>query len=87
MNHNLQLYDSATGDSLKAEKVVTLREGDDPLVLLYTTAKRGRIVQVQSGCLRIHYFYEEPAGQKMIEEDEWRDGVTLAQIYENAPAL
>lgn len=58
----LGLYDSDTGNSLLAEKVVDLGKDDDgdPLSLVYCTAKRGRIVQIRAGALRVHYFLDEP---------------------------
>lgn len=42
------LYDSATGEGLVAEKVVDVTDDvhNERTVLLYTSAKRGRIVQI-----------------------------------------
>lgn len=70
--YDIGLYDSATGESLKTEKAVDITE-DCPkasererVILLFTTAKRGRIVQigrpypgeVYMGA-HIHFFVDE----------------------------
>lgn len=85
MDRSLGLYDSDTGESIVADVVQDVASLDDPITLLYAKAKRGRIVQVRYGCRNIHYFYDEPGGQKMITEDESRNGVSLADILEMAP--
>lgn len=88
MDRNLGLYDSDTGESIKADVVHDVASLDEPITLLYARAERGRIVQVRrgtDGAVRIHYFYDEPEGQKMIDEDELRNGVSLAAILEMAP--
>lgn len=85
MDRDMGLYDSETGASLTADAVQDIASLDDPMELWFCTAKRGRIVQVRSGCRRIHYFYDEPAGQDMIREDEGRNGVSLETILANAP--
>jgi hypothetical protein len=88
MDRSLGLYDSDTGESIEADVVQDVASLDEPITLLYAKAKRGRIVQVrrgEDGAVRIHYFYDEPAGQKMIAEDESRNGVNLAAILEMAP--
>jgi hypothetical protein len=58
-----------------------------PVSLLYTTAKRGRICQVRQANMHIHYFIDEPSGQKMVAEDVDRNGVMLDEILRNAPPL
>jgi hypothetical protein len=85
MSRDMGLYDSDTGESLKAEVVQDIASLDDPIELWYCKATRGPIVQVRYGSRRIHYFYQEPKGQEMIREDESRNGVSLADILENAP--
>lgn len=89
MTEEMDLYDSDTGDTLPVIKSVELHDRHgDPVTLLYTEAKRGRIVQVrrgEGGCVRIHYFYEDPTGLAMIEEDQPRNGVGVAAIILNAP--
>lgn len=85
----LDLYDSDTGESLVASKIVPLVDGDDPVSLVYSKAKRGRIVQVRrgkTGGVRIHYFFDEPEGMSMITQDERRNGVSLGDVFENAPS-
>ena len=85
------LYDSETGDSLSAEKVVDVSEFQDEGLessLVFTRAKRGRIVQLHCGALVIHYFLDEPRGRKMIDEDSERFGFgrgLLALADKNAP--
>lgn len=85
---DMDLYDSDTGESLTSDVVQDIASFDDPIELWYCTAKRGRIVQVRrgvEGCVRIHYFYDDPYGQQMIRDDECRNGVSLETILENAP--
>jgi hypothetical protein len=79
----MDLYDVDTGESLTAYRIVTL---DGPIELRYCKAARGRIVQVRRGPMRIHYFYDEPMGQTMIQEDARRNGVSLQDILAHAPA-
>ena len=86
MDRSLGLYDSDTGKSIEADVVQDVASLDDPITLLYARAQRGRIVQVRYGSSRIHYFYDEPEGRKMITEDEGRNGVSLAAILEMAPS-
>ena len=66
--HKPGLYDSATGASCKTEKVVDITEDcpratkKERAVLLFTRAKRGRIVQISrpyNGGSDIHFFVEE----------------------------
>lgn len=88
MDRKMDLYDSDTGESLIADVVQEIASFDDPIELRYCTAQRGRIVQVRRGAeggVRIHYFYDEPAGRQMIREDECRNGVSLETILANAP--
>lgn len=86
------LYDSDTGQPLTAIKAVdvsALQSWSDAAFLVYTEAKRGRIVQLQSGSARIHYFYDDEYGRKMIEEDGERRSFPdmLRVVDENAPAI
>lgn len=82
VDDDIGLYDSATGRSLDAQRIVDL--GHDragfAMSLAYTTALRGRIVQVRSGSYRVHYFLDEP----MIDEDAGRIGRMLDMSGENA---
>lgn len=82
---DIGLYDSATGDTLKIEKRAVLSGAHGMVSLCYTTAKRGRICQLRRGVMHIHYFIDEPGGQKMIREDEDRNGIELAEILKHAP--
>jgi hypothetical protein len=89
---DIGLFDSATGKSLEAIKVVDVTNFQDRAkraVLLFTQAQRGRIVQLQSDGMRIHYFLDEDAGKKMMEEDSERFGFhpgrLLALATANAP--
>lgn len=82
---SIGLFDSDTNETLLIEKRSVLSTPDGPVSLLYTTAVKGRICQVRSGNMHIHYFYDGASGQKMIAEDVRRNGVTLADILENAP--
>jgi hypothetical protein len=73
---DLGLYDSANGKSLDASKVVDLsaRFGES-MRFAYAMAERGPLVQFRWGsddCARIHYFYDEPSGERMIREDAHR---------------
>lgn len=90
MAMGLGLYDSETGKTLEPTKVVdvsALQSWSDKAFLVYTEAKRGRIVQLQQGCACIHYFYDEPGGQAMIQEDaSLRFPNMLAVVLENAPS-
>ncbi len=79
------LYDSDTGESLKIEKTLDLGADVDgePLSVVYTTAKRGRIAQVRSGSLRCHYFVAE----SFIAEDVDRLGRWLRMNGKDAVKL
>jgi hypothetical protein len=88
VDRKMDLYDSDTGASLVADVVQDIASLDDPIELWFCKAKRGPIVQVRRGhdhSVRIHYFYKEPGGQKMISEDESRNGVSLADVLANDP--
>lgn len=76
------LYDSDTGARLHATHIADLghNASGEPLALAYTTAKRGRIVQVRTGSLRVHYFLDEPT----ILDDAARIGRWLEMSGENA---
>ena len=70
--HDPGLYDSATGLSLTAEKVVDISDdcsSGERTILLFTRAKRGRIVQVTFPYpdhlymgSHTHFFVDEPLG-------------------------
>lgn len=93
------LYDSDTGASLEAIRVVDitdLQRDYHRVLLAFTQAKRGRIVQIVMASdegdatgTRIHYFLDEPGGARMIEEDEvwlgFDKNVLTDAIVLNAP--
>ena len=83
MDRDMGLYDSATGESLDADVVQRINES---IELWYCKSQRGPIVQIRHGCLHVHYFYREDVGQRMIREDERRNGVSLDDILAAAPA-
>ena len=60
--HDIGMYDSATGKDLKTIRAVDVTDecppSGDKLILLYTKAVRGEIVQIRHGCARTHYFTE-----------------------------
>lgn len=73
---DIGLYDSDTGESLKTERVVDItaccprRVPGDQVLMLYTTAKRGRIVQFYAGSVKgggvgTHVFLDEPTAEEM----------------------
>lgn len=76
---DMGLFDSANGTSLLPEYVADVSGlFGGPAKLLFTTAVRGRIVQIRWGedCgARIHYFFDEPEGERMIRADAGRWGV------------
>lgn len=75
MTVDLGLYDSANGNSLEPSKVVDVSEHfSEPMTFAYAMAERGPLVQFRwgSGFARIHYFYDEPEGERMIREDARR---------------
>lgn len=79
---SMGIYDSDTGESLHATHISDLGHdaSGEPLALAYTTAKRGRIVQVRAGSLRCHYFMDEST----MQEDADRIGRWLEMSGENA---
>ena len=86
------LYDSNTGKSLKAAKVVDVTAEQDratEALLVYVYAKRGLIVQLHSDGVCIHYFMKEAGGRRMMREDSERFGFApgrlLALADANAP--
>ena len=87
---NVGLFDSDTDESLEAEKVVDVTDSQnraEKALLVYTTAKRGRIVQLQSGkSVCIHYFLDEPRGRNMMIEDSERFGFAPGQLLALADA-
>lgn len=92
MDCDVGLYDSDTGESLKAEKVVDVSEFQDKrddARLVFTRATRGRIVQLQTGIARIHYFMDEAGGRQMMTDDSERFGFPAGQLLaladEHAP--
>lgn len=83
MSIDLGLYDSATSKSLKPLKVVDVTEHQDRdtvALLVFTRAERGRIIQLQQGSLRIHYFLDERGGKAMMGEDSERFGFKPGQL-------
>lgn len=88
---DMSLFDSDTGKNLETLKEVDVTAEQTrakKAVLLYTKAKRGRIVQLQSDGIRIHYFLDEIGGQQLMIEDSQRFGFhhngmlcTLAKKY------
>ena len=82
MDTDVGLYDSETGDSIKAERVVDLGHDADggSMSLVYCRAKRGRIVQVRNGGSRVHYFLDE----HQLAQDAARVGRMMDMTGENA---
>jgi len=78
----LGLYDSDTGKSLKPLHVEDVSEWTDrkQMRLIYTSAARGPIVQLQGDCMSIHYFYCEDESRKMISEDTRRFGFQPGEL-------
>jgi hypothetical protein len=71
------LYDSGTGETLKAIAMFDVTDQQthtERAWLVFTKAVRGPIVQLSCVNMRIHYFYDEDGGQKMIDEDSERFG-------------
>lgn len=100
-DHKPGLYDSDTRESLTAEKVVDIsddcRTNMERVVLLFTRAKRGRIVQVAYPYpgeaymgAHIHFFYDEPTCDSFAHTAK-RLGLTAAGflrlIKKNAPQI
>jgi hypothetical protein len=87
---DMGLYDSATGASIKAIKVVDvtdMQHGHEKALLVFAEAERGRLVQLRLDALHVHYFFDEPVGRQMITEDEPRFGFRrlVQTIIANAP--
>lgn len=85
------ISDSDTGMSLLASKVVDVTDLHTEyaqILLVYTKARRGRIVQICRDGVRTHYFYDEPGSQEMISDSEVHYGFTpgalLSAIQQNA---
>ena len=63
--HNPGIYDSETGKDCVAEKVVNITSDcpgaskQNGCILIFTRAKRGRIVQIRQGCSNVHFFVGE----------------------------
>lgn len=75
--HDIGLFDSQTGKSLKTIKAVDVTD-DLPkkmnLVLLYTKALRGPIVQLGwGGCAHVHYFLNSMDGE--LHRESVLDGI------------
>lgn len=74
---DIGLYDSDTNQDLETLKVVDVTADQtraEKAELLFTKAKRGRIVQLRTDGMRIHYFFDELSGHKMMDEDCERFG-------------
>lgn len=81
---DIGLYDSATGEDLSTLKVVDVTDWQTRgnfAALLFTQAKRGRIVQLRSDGVRIHYFLDEPGGKDLMWEDCARFGFARGDLY------
>lgn len=64
--HDLGLYDSATGKDCHPEKVVDITDNCPKInkkeagcILIFTRAVRGRIVQIRNDGMWIHFFVDE----------------------------
>jgi hypothetical protein len=90
-DNSLDLYDSATGETLETIKTVDVSHCQDfgpKAAINYGEAKRGRIAQLRLESLCIHWFFDEPEGRQMIREDSQRFGFgkrLLQIIIEHAP--
>lgn len=96
--HDVGLYDSDTGESLKPERLIDI-SGDGAVrrtLLMFTRAKRGRIIKIVQPYegeewmgSSTHYFVDEPASEQMIREDARRWGCRpddlVALIKQHAP--
>lgn len=81
---DIGLYDSATGESLKTIKIVDVtaeQTSAKEAFLLFAKAQRGRIVQLRTSGMRIHYFMDEPSGHKMMTEDAARFGFAPGRFH------
>lgn len=99
--HDIGLYDSDTGKSLKAKKAVDITDecpSGTRTILLFTKAKRGRIVQIGQPYdhevymgMHVHYFVDELDGTNSKGFGSWAGycGLTSKALTEiikaNAP--
>lgn len=80
---DIGLYDSQTNEDLATLKVVDITANQTRAKearFLYAKAKRGRIVQLRTDGMRIHYFLDEQVGRRMMMEDSERFGFARDQI-------
>lgn len=79
---DLGMYDSDTGKSLKPLHVEDVSEWTDRknTKLIYTSAVKGPIVQLNMDGSCIHYFYRSEGGRKMIAEDTKRFGFQHGEL-------
>lgn len=92
--HSPGLYDSANGVSLVAERVVDITEdcpSGERTVLLYTTAKRGPVVQIAHPYpnrkyfgSRIHFFINELGDEVAPRDDTFGSTAKRAGIDREA---
>lgn len=81
---DIGLYDSDTKADLETLKVVDVTAEQTRAKeahFLYAKAKRGRIVQLRTDGMRIHYFLDEPSGHKMMTEDAERFGFAPGRLH------
>lgn len=81
---DIGLYDSQTNEDLATLKVVDVTADQTRAKearFLYTKAQRGRIVQLRTDGMRIHYFLDEPSGHKMMTEDAERFGFAPSRFH------
>lgn len=84
MKPSIGLYDSDTQESLEAIKEVDVTAEQThakEAKLIFTKAKRGRIVQLNADGMRVHYFLDEPSGHKMMTEDSERFGFAPGRLH------
>lgn len=82
--NDIGLYDSQTKEDLPTLKVVDITAEQtraEKAEFLYTKAQRGRIVQLRTDGMRIHYFLDEPSGHKMMTEDAERFGFAPGRFH------
>lgn len=81
---DIGLYDSQTNEDLATLKVVDVTDQQTRAKeahFLYAKAQRGRIVQLRTDGMRIHYFLDEPSGHKMMTEDAERFGFAPGRLH------
>jgi DNA repair exonuclease SbcCD nuclease subunit len=81
---DIGLYDSQTNEDIATLKVVDVTADQtraEKAELLFARAKRGRIVQLRTDGMRIHYFLDEPSGHKMMTEDAERFGFAPGRFH------